>query len=64
MVVRSDPVVQYYQPVVVCRLCEGEGHTHLSCPLSANKVGADMPYEDWVFWGYVAECDRPEGFVL
>ena len=62
VVVRSDPVVRFYEPELLCRLCDGEGHTHLSCHLASSKLGGDMPYEDWVFWTYVAPCDRPEGF--
>ena len=62
MVVKSDPVVQFFEPGLECYLCQGEGHTHRSCPQASRVVGPDMSFEDWVFWSYVAPCDRPEGY--
>ena len=52
-----------FWPKVVCRICESEGHTQISCPLAVSKVGANMSYEDYMFWCFVDPCDRPEGFA-
>ena len=60
--IRSDPVVQYFEPRIVCKICESEGHSQISCPYAASKVGPNMSYEDSVFWSYVDPSDCPEGF--
>ena len=60
---RSDNVVQYYEPKIVCGLCEREGHSQVSCDYASCKVGENMSYEDYVFWSYVDPIDRPEGFM-
>ena len=62
--VRSDPVVQFFAPKVVCKLCEREGHSKISCDYASSKVGPHMSYEDSVFWMYVHPCDRPKDFDL
>ena len=59
---RSDPVVQSYQPKVVCRLCDREGHSNISCDYASRNVGEHMSYADSVFWLYVVPSERPEGF--
>ena len=58
---RSDNVVQYYEPKIVCGLCEREGHSQVSCDYASSKVGENMSY--FVFWSYVDPIDRPEGFM-
>ena len=60
--VRSDCVVQYFEPKVVCKICEREGHSQISCDYAESKVGPNMSYADSVFWFYVDPSDRPEGF--
>ena len=37
--IRSDPVVQHYEPKVICRICGHEGHSHLSCDYCTKKLG-------------------------
>ena len=59
---RSDPVVQYYEPKVVCKICDREGHSQISCDYASSKTGPNLSYEDSVFWLYVDPRDRPEGF--
>ena len=61
---RSDSVVQFYEPKIQCKLCDREGHTQVSCDLASSRVGENMSYEDAVFWHYVDPEDRPEGFDL
>ena len=63
MNLRSDCVVQFFEPKLVCSLCGREGHSNRSCDLSPSKVGQNMPHDDFLFWSYVDPCDRPEGFV-
>ena len=62
--VRSDFLVRFFEPELLCQVCDGEGHTHLACPLASSKMGENMSYQDYVFWCYVAPSDRPEGFVV
>ena len=54
--------MQFYEPKIVCRLCEREGHSQISCDYASRKVGENLTYEDSVFWCYVDPSDRPEGF--
>ena len=54
--------MQFFEPRIVCKICESEGHSQISCPYAASKVGPNMSYEDSVFWSYVDPCDCPEGF--
>ena len=61
--VRSDCVVQFFDPKVMCKLCEREGHTQVSCDFAASRTGPNLSYEDSVFWLYVDPCDRPESFI-
>ena len=63
MNVRSDSLVRFFEPELVCQVCQGEGHTHRACPLASSKVGENMSYQDYIFWCYVAPGDRPEEFV-
>ena len=60
--VRSDPVVQFYEPKVVCRICDHQGHTSMNCNYAASRIGPNMSYEDFVFWSYVDPSERPEGY--
>ena len=60
MNVRSDTLVRFFQPELVCQVCQGEGHTHRACPLASNKVGENISYQDYVFWCYVAPGDFEE----
>jgi hypothetical protein len=61
--VRSDCLVRFFEPELVCQVCDGEGHTHRACPLASSKVGENMSYQDYIFWCYVAPSDRLEEFV-
>ena len=56
----SDPVVQYYDPKVLCSICGDIGHSQISCVYSENRSRADMKYEDWLFWQYVDHSEQPE----
>ena len=60
MNIHSDPVVQSYEPVVVCKLCGDQGHSKLSCTYTKARNLANMSHEDSVFWNYVHPADRPE----
>ena len=60
--IRSDPVVQFFEPKVVCKICQREGHSQVSCDYAASKTGTKMSDADSVFWLYVDPCDRPKGF--
>ena len=60
--VRSDCVVGFYEPKLLCKLCDREGHTQISCDYAASKVGPNMSYADSVFWQFVDPDDRPEGY--
>ena len=62
MNVRSDPVVQYYEPKVLCKACGCEGHSRISCDYAEGKFGNDMSIEDFMFWSHVDPCDRPASF--
>ena len=64
MNLRSDCLVQFYEPKIECKLCSRIGHSQTSCDLASRKVGENMTYEDSVFWHYVDPEDRPEGFDL
>ena len=54
--VRSDCVVQFHHPKIVCQLCERK----LSCDYAAGRTGQNMSYDDSVFWCYVDPIDRQE----
>ena len=58
--IRSDPVVQFYDPKVVCQICGRIGHTQISCDYSDKKSRSDMSYEDYIFWQYVDPSEQPE----
>ena len=57
--VRSDPVVQYYEPKVLCKICGHEGHSQIGCEYAEGKVDDNMSLEDILFWSHVHPCDRP-----
>ena len=63
MTIRSDPMVQYFEPQVKCKICGGLGHSQISCEYSPDRSGAGMRYEDFIFWRYVDPSEQPEGFV-
>ena len=64
MNVRSDLGVQFFEPKVVCGLCEREGHSQLKCDYHSSRVGQNMSYEDFLFWCHVDPCDCPEDFFI
>ena len=63
MNLRSDCVVQYFEPKILCKLCGREGHSQLSCDFSSGKLGQNMAHEDFVFWSFVDPCNCPEELV-
>ena len=60
MNIHSDPVVQFHEPVVVCKLCGEHGHSKLSCTYTKALDPVNMSHEDSVFWSYVHPANRPE----
>ena len=58
--IQSDPVVQFYDPVVICSLCGETGHSKKSCHYSKAADRSNMSYEDVVFWSYIDPRDRPD----
>ena len=60
MNIYSDPVVQLFDPVVVCSVCGEHGHSKRSCRYSKAEDLSNMSQEDRVFWSYVHPKDRPE----
>ena len=56
----SDPVINFYDPVVSCTFCGGKGHSKLSCRYAKAKTTEDISYDDMIFWSYVHPEDRPE----
>ena len=50
MTIRSDPLVQFFEPQVKCKICGGLGHSQISCEYSPRRSGAHMSHEDFVFW--------------
>ena len=50
---RSDCVVGFYEPKLLCKLCDREGHTQISCDYAASKVGPNMSYADSAFWQFL-----------
>ena len=60
MNIYSDPVVQLFDPVVVCSVCGEHGHSKRSCCYSKADDLSNMSQEDRVFWSYVHPKDRPE----
>ena len=55
-------MVGYYEPKVMCNICEREGHTQRSCDFAESRLGQNMSIADWYFWLHVDPSDRPEGF--
>ena len=55
-------MVQFFEPKVSCKICGGQGHSQMSCEYSSKKSGADMSFEDFVFWKYVDPSEQPESF--
>ena len=53
-------MVQFYEPVVICKLCGDHGHSKISCPYTKALDEANISEEDAVFWSYVHPEDRPE----
>ena len=53
-------MVQFYEPVVICKLCGDHGHSKISCPYNKALDQANISDEDAVFWSYVHPEDRPE----
>ena len=64
MTIRSDPLVQYFEPQIVCKICGGSGHSQISCEYSSRRSGENMRYEDFVFWSYVDPSEQPDNFNL
>ena len=62
LTIRSDPVVQFFEPQVFCKICEGFGHSQISCDYSDKNGGGNMKYEDLVFWKYVDPLEQPDYF--
>ena len=60
MNIQSDPVVNFYDPVITCSFCSGKGHSKLSCHFAKAKTTADISYDDIMFWSYVHPDERPE----
>ena len=58
MTIRSDPVVQHFDPVVQCKICGGRGHSHFSCEYSTNR-NREMIIEEIEFWKYVDQSEQP-----
>ena len=58
--IHSDPVVQLYEPVVICSKCGGHGHSKASCLYMKAMDTSTMSAEDVMFWTFVHPCDRPE----
>ena len=56
----SDPVVNFFDPLVTCSFCSGIGHSKLSCTLAKAKTASDLSHDDLVFWSFVHPEDRPE----
>ena len=56
----SDPVVNFFDPVITCSFCNGKGHSKLSCHYAKAKTPSDISYDDMVFWSYVHPEDRPQ----
>ena len=61
MTIRSDPVVQYFEPEVVCKVCGARGHTQISCYYSSNNT--TMSCEDLKFWKCVNQNEQPGNVV-
>ena len=61
---KSDCIVQHYEPKTVCKLCDREGHSQVSCDYASRRNGENITPEDSVFWCYVDPSDRPEGFDM
>ena len=59
----SDPVIQFYDPPVVCSVCGEHGHSKKSCLYTRAKDLANLSYEDRVFWSYVQNSDKPEALL-
>ena len=57
LTVRSDPVVQFFEPEVICKICRERGHSQITCQYSVNK--ADMTVEDFEFWKCVIQDQQP-----
>ena len=60
MNVISDPVVQMYEPRIICQVCQAEGHSQISCDYAEGKVADNMAYEDVVFFSYIHPDSRPD----
>ena len=56
----SDPVVQYFEPRVLCQVCGEEGHSQISCAFGVSKVAENFSYGDVVFYTYIDEEWRPD----
>ena len=52
-------MVQFHEPVVVCKVCGDHGHSKRSCLYTLALDTANISHEDTVFWGYVHPEDRP-----
>ena len=59
MNIHSDPVVQHYDPVIICKVCKVQGHSKVSCPYTHAKDLANISHEDCIFWSFVQPEDKP-----
>ena len=59
MNIPSDPVINFYDPVVSYSFCGGKGHTKVSCHYAKAKSASGMSYDDLIFWSFVHPDDRP-----
>ena len=59
MTIRSDPVVQFFEPKISCRICGAIGHSSISCVYASKFCGANMSLEDKQFWSCVDPSEQP-----
>ena len=53
-------MVQFYDPVVICKVCGDHGHSKVSCLYTKALDTANISPEDAMFWSFVHPADRPE----
>ena len=63
MTIRSDPVVQHFEPAVYCKICGGRGHSQFSCEYSCSE-NKGMSTEEFEFWKYIDQSEQPDNFSL
>ena len=64
MTIRSDPVVQYFEPLVLCKICGKQGHSQISCDYSLKRSSREMEIEELEFWKLVDESEQPVNVSL